>query len=342
MEYVRLGKTGMQVSRISLGCMSYGSSKWMDFVLEEDESLALMKDAWDAGINFWDTASGYSNGKSEELVGKAIKKFNIPRSRLVLATKVFMPVFDDLSVSFASIDPKDPRKVNNGGLSRKFIFDSVNASLKRLDLDYIDLLYIHRFDNNTPIEETMEALNDLVRSGKVRYLGASSMYAWQFARMNGVAEKNGWTQFVAMQDLYNLLYREEEREMIPYLLDQKIGQVPWSPLDRGLLARPLGQDTLRTSSDFGFERIHPGGLNNVDKAIVNRVEELAKKKSIPMSQVALAWVLSKPAVSSAIVGINKSSRIADAVDSLKVKLTEEELRFLEEPYLPRALQGGLA
>ncbi|KAI8068204.1 NADP-dependent oxidoreductase domain-containing protein [Gongronella butleri] len=337
MEYVRLGKTGMKVSRISLGGMSYGSSKWFDWVLDEDESLGLIKEAWDAGINFWDTANGYSNGKSEEVIGKAIKKFNIPRDRLVLATKVFMPVFDDVSLSpfGGAFKPNDIRLVNNGGLSRKYIFDSVHGSLERLQLDYIDLLYIHRFDPNTPMEETMEALHDLVKQGKVRYLGASSMYAWQFVRMNAIAEKNGWTQFVAMQDLYNLLYREEEREMIPYLQHAGIAQVPWSPISRGQLARPINEETTRSKGDFGFKRLQPNGLQEADVAIISRTEEVAKKKGVSMAQIAVAWVLSKPYVSSAIVGLNKSVRIKEAVDALQVKLTDEEIKYLEEPYKVR-------
>ncbi|KAI8068203.1 voltage-gated potassium channel subunit beta-2 [Gongronella butleri] len=343
MEYVQLGQnTGLKVSRISLGAMTFGTAKWSEWVLEEEESLELIKEAWDAGINFWDTANCYSSGKSEEVIGKAIKKFNIPRGRLVVATKVFFPVFEeDPSLNFFEMDSKtDPRLINNGGLSRKHIFDSVHASLRRLQLDYIDILYIHRFDPDTPMEETMEALHDLVKQGKVRYLGASAMHAWKFVRLNAIAEKNGWTQFVVMQDSYSLLYREEEREMIPYLQHAGIAQVPYSPIQRGVLARPVTQSSVRATSDFGVKRRYPDGkMSETDMEIVHRVEEVAKKRGVAMAQIALAWVLSKSHVSSAIVGMNKSARIKEAIDALQIKLTDEEIKYLEEPYVPRAIYG---
>ncbi|KAG0163046.1 hypothetical protein DFQ30_000818, partial [Apophysomyces sp. BC1015] len=335
MEYVQLGRTGMQVSRICLGAMSYGSTKWLPWVKEEEEALELIQMAWNAGINFIDTANVYSNGESERIIAKAIKKFNIPRDRLVIATKCFMPVFDDTSVGIGTVAPGDIRLVNNGGLSRKAIFDAVEASLKRLELDYIDLLYIHRFDKNTPMEETMEALNDLVKSGKVRYLGASSMRAWQFTRMNAIAEKNGWTQFVAMEDCYNLLYREEEREMIEYLQYQGIAQIPYSPLEKGRLARVVGTSTTRAEADADKPWVRK--LTDVDNEIIGRVHAIAEKKNVPMAQVSLAWILSKSQVTSPIVGISNKSHLDDAVEALKVKLTEEEIKQLEEPYIPRPL-----
>ncbi|KAH8549006.1 NADP-dependent oxidoreductase domain-containing protein [Umbelopsis sp. PMI_123] len=336
MEYTRLGRTGMKVSRVCLGAMSYGSSKWLPWVKEEEEALALIKMAWDAGINFIDTANVYSNGLSERIISKAIKKFNIPRDRLVIATKVFMPVFEeDPSIAPGTLTADDIRMLNNGGLSRKAIFNAVDASLRRLDLDYIDLLYIHRFDKNTPIDETMEALHDLVKSGKVRYLGASSMRTWQFVRMNGVAEKNGWTQFVAMQDCYNLHYREEEREMIQYLQDQGIAQVPYSPLNKGKLTRVIGESTQRSESDAS--KPWNLSLTDTDKEIVDRVHKVAEKRDIPMAQVALAWLYSKSYVTSPIVGVSKESHLKDAVAAISLKLTEDEIKFLEEPYVPRNL-----
>ncbi|KAI8065647.1 NADP-dependent oxidoreductase domain-containing protein [Gongronella butleri] len=340
MEYTRLGKTGLKVSKICLGAMSYGSPEWLAWVKGEDESLALIKAAWDAGINFIDTANVYSNGLSERIVGKAIKKFNLPRHRLVIATKCFMPVFeDDISITPMSLPPTDPRLINNGGLSRKAIFDAVDRSLDRLGLDYIDLLYIHRFDQNTPMEETMEALHDIVKSGRVRYIGASAMHAWQFVRLNAIAEKNGWTQFVAMQDMYNLLYREEEREILPYLQYAGVGQVPYSPLDKGRLARPCAESgaTQRAISDAN--RPWVAKLTETDNAIISRVEDVAKKHNVPMAQVALAWMLQKPHNPTPIVGISKESHLRDAVAAVSIKLTDEEITYLEEPYAPRSLQG---
>ncbi|KAI8068381.1 aldoketo-oxidoreductase [Gongronella butleri] len=352
MEYTRLGRTGCRVSRISLGCMSYGDPAWgahgqSAWVLGEEPSLKMIKAAYDAGINFWDTANAsrdqnnacnrrmYSNGASEVVMGKAIKKFNLPRSRIVIATKVFNPVFDTPEESIFTVAPDDVRCVNNGGLSRKHIFDAVDASLKRLQLDYIDLLYIHRFDPNTPIEETMEALHDIVKSGKVRYLGASSMYAWQFVRMNSVAEKNGWTQFTVMQNYYNALYREEEREMIPYLKDQGIAMVPWSPLSQGLLARPRDEKTARSSSDFVFG----GEFTEYDIAIMDRVAEVAEKHGVSRAQVAIAWVLAKDFVHSPILGMSKESHLNDALAGLKLKLTTEEIEYINEPYQPKKVVG---
>ncbi|KAI8068720.1 voltage-gated shaker-like K+ channel, subunit [Gongronella butleri] len=344
MEYTRLGKTGLKVSRVCLGAMSFGDPKWMGeggaWVRNEEESLNMIRLAWEAGINFIDTANIYSNGVSEQIVGKAIKKFNIPRSRVVVATKCFFPMFEGPEQeNMMTVPPTDPRLINNMGLSRKHIMDAVDSSLKRLDMDYIDILYIHRFDPNTPIEETMEALHDLVKAGKVRYLGASSMHAWQFVRMNAVAEKNGWTQFVVMQNYYNALYREEEREMMPYLKDQGIGMAPWSPLAQGLLARDIGEKTPRTEHDFILNFLFGGGFSDADKAIMNRVGELATKRGVSRSQIATAWVLAKDVVSSPILGLGKEQYLRDAVAAVKLKLTDEEIKFIDEPYQPKKVVG---
>ncbi|CDH54893.1 aldo keto reductase [Lichtheimia corymbifera JMRC:FSU:9682] len=335
MEYARLGKTGLRVSRICLGFMSYGDKEWNGWALNSEESLAMIKKAYDAGINFFDTADVYSNGKSEEILGKAIKQFNMPRDRIVVATKVCFPVLEGSTPVNLSPEAmsKDPQLVNRFGLSRKHIFDACDASLKRLDVDYIDLYQIHRFDQNTPIEETMEALHDLVKSGKVRYIGASSMHAWEFQKANNIAEKNGWTKFVSMQNLYNLVYREEEREVIPYSLDAGIGGIPWSPLAMGKLAGRKTK-TQRSETDVfqGMNR-----MLDADNIIVERVGEIAEKKSVSSAQVSLAWLLSKPYVTAPIVGISKEAHLYDAIASLKVKLTEEEIKYLEEPYVPKPL-----
>ncbi|CAM0135667.1 unnamed protein product [Umbelopsis sp. WA50703] len=314
--------------------MSYGDKRWAPWVVEEEESLPLIKQAFDAGINFFDTANVYSNGVSEKILGKAIKKYNFPRQKIVVATKVFALTTED-NVGYKSMNksPEDIEVdgyVNYNGLSRKHIFDSVEASLRRLDLDYIDLLQIHRFDPKTPVEETMEALNDLVRMGKVRYIGASSMWAWQFTKMNYVAEKNGWTKFVTMQNHYNLHHREEEREMHPYCLDAKIGTLPWSPLDAGRLA----------GKNRGTTREGPQGeYSPAESAITDRVVELAKKKNVPAAQIAIAWVLTKDVVSSPIIGAGKESHLIDGIQALSVDLTNDEIKYLEEPYVPRKPVG---
>ncbi|KAI8065646.1 NADP-dependent oxidoreductase domain-containing protein [Gongronella butleri] len=339
MQYTRLGKTGMQVSKVCLGAMSFGSPEWLPWVKDEAESLELIKAAFDAGINFIDTADMYSNGLSERIVGKAIKKFNLPRQRLVIATKCCMPVFDDISIAPMSLPLTDPRLINNGGLSRKAIFQAVERSLERLDLDYVDLFYIHRFDYNTPMEETMEALHDIVKSGRVRYIGASAMYTWQFVRMNAIAEKNGWTPFVAMQDMYNLLYREDEREMIPYLQHAGIAQVPYSPLDMGRLARPYEQSEATERAVADKNRPWVQNLTENDREIIDRLEGVAKERGLPMAQIALAWLFSKKHMTSAIVGISKESQLRDIIAAVSIKLTQEEVSHLEQLYTPRPLQG---
>jgi len=325
------------VSRICLGCMSYGSSKWGPWVLDEEASLPLIKKAYDLGINFFDTADVYSSGESEKVLGKAIKQFAFQRSKIVVATKVFAAFVEGKpELSLFGKNAEEFGLINQGGLSRKHIFDSVDGSLHRLGLDYIDLYQIHRFDYKTPVEETMEALNDLVRSGKVRYIGASSMFAWQFQKMNNVAKQHGWAQFVTMQNFYNLLYREEEREMIPYSLDANIGLIPWSPLARGKLARRIAdqKSTVRAASD----RMQVP-LSQADEQIITRVWEVADKLKVTGSQVALAWLWTKPAVSSPILGISSEDHLNDLVSALDLKLTPEDIKYLEEPYAPKQIAG---
>ncbi|KAI8813994.1 NADP-dependent oxidoreductase domain-containing protein [Cladochytrium replicatum] len=344
MEYVRFGNTGLKVSKICLGCMSFGSSQWQSWVLNEPESFEIIKRAWEAGINFWDTANVYSNGESERIVGRAIKTLNIPREQLVLATKVFFHVAADVGTPIGGTTGESPATVNQSGLSRKHIFEAVEKSLDRLQTSYIDLYQIHRFDPNTPIEETMEALNDLVRMGKVRYIGASSMYAWQFAKMNFVAEKNGWTKFVSMQNLYNLCYREEEREMAPYCLDQGITMIPWSPLHRGILTGRKAGETVRSTTDMAAQRWFKKNEAE-DMIIVDKVVEIAARmsaeqsKNITASQVALAWLHTKKVVSAPIVGIGKIHHLYDIISSISIKLSEEDIKELESLYTPKNILG---
>ncbi|KAL9550659.1 hypothetical protein MBANPS3_004634 [Mucor bainieri] len=332
MQYVRLGNTGLRVSRLCLGCMSFGLSSWSSWVKEEDEAIQMIREAAELGVNFFDTADTYSNGVSEEILGKAIK--GMDRSRIVIATKVFGPVFDDLSRFDRTGMKEDPALVNRIGLSRKHIFDAVDASLKRLDVDYIDLYQIHRLDRDTPMEEIMEALNDVVRSGKVRYIGASSMDAWEFQKLNRIAEKNGWAQFVSMQNLYNLLYREEEREMAPYCQDAKIGWIPWSPLAMGELTGK-NRSTTRTGSRFTMGMFTVTRDEIANNTIIDRVQEIAQKHNATSAQIALAWEYTKPYVSSPIVGISRIEQLKDLIGALNVKLTEEDVKYLEEPYNPK-------
>ncbi|KDQ53435.1 hypothetical protein JAAARDRAFT_39466 [Jaapia argillacea MUCL 33604] len=335
-EYRQLGKSGLRVSVPIVGAMSFGSSKWASWVIDEDKAIPILKAAWDHGVNTIDTANTYSNGESEVIIAKFIEKYNIPRSELLILTKCYNLVHKDMSViPFLQPHLKNtPEYVNQSGLSRIAIFNQVEASLARLKTDYIDLLQIHRFDPTTPPEETMKVLHDLVESGKVRYIGASSMRCWQFAMLNEVAEKRGWTKFISMQDEYSLLYREEEREMIPYCNYNGIGLIPWAPLASGTLARPLGTATTRSDSTKGtpFER----KLKQSDETIVNRVEELSKKHQVSMSQIALAWSMSK--VSSPIVGVSSVQRLEEAIVQ-GLELTKDELVYLEEPYEPRPIRG---
>ncbi|WP_158839991.1 aldo/keto reductase [Saccharothrix deserti] len=317
MEYTRLGRTGLKVSRIGLGCMSYGNAgagmhRW---TLDEDAAAPFFRQAVELGVTFWDTANVYQGGTSEQFVGRAIGRFS-RREDVVLATKV---------------SGKMHEGPGGSGLSRKAILEQVDASLRRLGTDYIDLYYLHRFDPETPVEETMATLDDLVRTGKVRYLGASSMWAWQFAKMQHAAVLNGWTTFAAMQDQYNVLKREEERDMIPMCLDQGVGLTPYSPLAKGRAARPWGEQTARSSSDSvakTFDR-------DADKPVVDTIHEIARARGVPMAQVALAWVLSKPVVSCPVVGATKPNHLADAVAALDLSLTDAETTELEASYTPQ-------
>jgi len=326
MIYANLGATGLKVSRICLGTMTYGSSRWREWVLDEEASRPLIKQALEAGINFFDTADMYSLGASEEVLGRALKDFGPSRDKLVIATKVFYPVGDD---------------PNQRGLSRKHIMHAIDDSLRRLGVDYIDLYQIHRFDAETPIEETVEALDAVRRSGKARYLGASSMFAWQFAKMLHTAEANGWARFVTMQNHYNLLYREEEREMIPLCLDEGIGLLPWSPLARGLLAGRGKDETVRAKTDTYGHRLYGEREREQDARIIARVADVAAQRGIAPAQVALAWLLQKPGVVAPIVGASKSQHLADAIAALEVELSSAEIARLEEPYEPRAVAGIL-
>jgi aryl-alcohol dehydrogenase-like predicted oxidoreductase len=323
MEYIRFGSTGMKVSRICLGCMSYGgpTERW-PWALEEEKSRPFIQRALELGINFFDTADVYSNGMSETVVGRALHNFAI-RDEVVIATKVF-----------SEMGPKP----NDRGLSRKHILSSIDASLKRLGTDYVDLYQIHRWDYDTPIEETLEALNDVVRAGKARYIGASSMYAWQFAKALYTADLHGWTRFVSMQPYYNLVYREQEREMLPLCQDQKIAVIPWSPLARGLLTRKPSKErneTLRAQTDAFGKRLY----SDDDLKIAQRVNELAEIRGLPMAQVALAWMLTKPAITSPIIGATKMNHLDDAVAALSVQLTPDEIHHLEEAYQPHPVLG---
>jgi len=328
MDYVNLGSTGLKVSRLALGMMTYGSKTWREWILEWDESQPLIRRAVEAGINFFDTADIYSLGASEEITGRALKEFGGRREDQVIATKVFNPM---------SAAP------NDRGLSRKHIMDSIDKSLKRLGVDYVDLYQIHRFDYATPIEETVEALNDVVRAGKALYLGASSMYAWQFLKMLQAQEAHGFARFVTMQNHYNLVYREEEREMIPLCLSEKIGLIPWSPLARGFLAgnRKANEDRAKAETARGRTDDYAQELyyRQSDFTVVDRVSEIAAARGVKNAQVALAWILAKPGVSAPIIGASKPYQLEDALAGMELKLTEEEIKRLEEPYEPHPVLG---
>ncbi|KAJ8488410.1 hypothetical protein ONZ51_g3576 [Trametes cubensis] len=339
MSYVRLGNSGLKVSKIILGCMSYGSPAWQEWVLGEDEAIKHIKFAYDNGIQTFDTANVYSNGLSELILGKAIKQLKLPREELVIMTKLYSPVPADPSVNLITSGkkPEEVGIINQHGLNRKHIFDSVKASLQRLQLDYIDLLQCHRFDYSTPIEETMQALHDVVKAGYVRYIGMSSCWAYQFHQMQNYAITHNLTPFISMQNHYSLLYREEEREMFPTLKLFGVGSIPWSPLARGLLTRPLGAESKRGNTDWIIGRYK----NDATAQIVTRVEEIAKKKGISMAQVAIAWILSKPGVSAPIVGTTSLSNLEDILAGVSVELTEDEIKYLEEPYQPMPTIGVL-
>ena len=326
MKYVPLGATGMKVSRLCLGCMSYGVPERgpHPWTLDEEKSRPFIRRAVEAGINFFDTANVYSDGTSEEIVGRALKEF-ARRDEIVAATKVNGPM------------RQDP---NGRGLSRKAILTEIDHSLRRLGMDHVDLYQTHRWDYETPIEETLEALHDVVKAGKARYIGASSMYAWQFTRALYLADLHGWTRFISMQNHYNLLYREEEREMMPLCLSEKIGVIPWSPLARGRLTRPWDQrnSTQRSRSDEFGNKIY-SRTEEADGAVVNRVTEVARARGIPQAQVALAWMLTKPHVTAPIIGATQEHHLEDAIAALAVQLSPEEIARLEEPYIPHPVLG---
>jgi 1-deoxyxylulose-5-phosphate synthase len=323
MKYTRLDKTGLEVSRICIGCMSFGdphrgNHEWS---LPEEQSRPIIRKAWEAGINFYDTANVYSDGTSEEITGKVLKEL-APREQWVLATKVH---------------GRTRPGPNGAGLSRKAILTEIDNSLRRLGTDYVDLYQIHRWDYQTPIEETLEALNDVVRAGKARYIGASSMFAWQFAKALATSEKHGWAKFVSMQDYVNLIYREEEREMLPLCAAEGIGVIPWSPLARGRLTRPWGTDTARSETDaFGKTLYHDDAA---DKAVVEAVAKVAEARGVTRAQIATAWVLQKPMVTAPIIGATKPSHLDDAIAAVELTLAAEEIASLEAPYRPKATAG---
>ncbi|KAI0321428.1 aryl-alcohol dehydrogenase [Amylostereum chailletii] len=335
--YVRLGNSGLKISKIVLGCMSYGNPNWQPWVLGEEEAIQHIKYAYEHGVNTFDTANVYSNGVSESVLGKAIKQLKINRDEIVVITKVgFCLDRNPNSTIFArpASELDTMGYPNQYGLSRKHIFASVKASLERLQLDYVDVLLCHRFDYNTPIEETMQALHDVVQAGHVRYIGMSSCFAWQFHAMQNYAIANKLTPFIAMQNHYSLAYREEEREMMPTLKHFGVGSMAWSPLARGVLTRPVGTATTRSGSD-ALQRNYQNGAGT--DAIVARVEEVAKKRGVPMAQVALAWTLSR--ATSAVVGTTSLEKLAELLGAVDVELTEEEKKAMEEPYVPRTIFG---
>jgi aryl-alcohol dehydrogenase-like predicted oxidoreductase len=321
MRYQKLGTTGLEVSRVTLGCMSWGdpSRGGHPWVLDEESARGIIKEALEAGINFFDTANAYAGGSSEEFTGRALNDF-APREDVVLATKVFNRMRPG---------------PNGAGLSRKAIMGEIDASLARLGTDYVDLYQIHRWDPTTPIEETMEALHDVVKAGKARYIGASSMYAWQFAKAQHVAERNGWTRFVSMQDHYNLLYREEEREMLPLCQDQGVGVIPWSPLARGRLTRDWDTATARAETDEFGRSLY----RDEDREVVATVAAVAERRGVPRAQVALAWLLAQPAVTSPIVGVTKPHHLSDAVAAVDLELSADEVEELGAGYVPHAIAG---
>ncbi|ODV86393.1 hypothetical protein CANARDRAFT_27616 [[Candida] arabinofermentans NRRL YB-2248] len=339
--YTNLGASGLQISRIIVGCMSFGKKRWADWVLEDEEEVfSILKKAYDVGIRTFDTADVYSNGHSEILLGKFLTKYKIKREKVVILSKVFFPLDegnDDITYDY---NYTGHELINHTGLSRKHILAAVDRSVDRLGT-YIDLYQIHRFDPKTPIAETMEALHDCVKSGKVRYIGASSMKAYRFVMMQSIAEKNGWTKFISMQNYFNLLYREEEREMNEYCKETGVGLIPWSPNARGVLTRPLSQpegETTRVDHDGGLKRLGLQTLVESDKEIVNRVEKLSIKYDVSMAAISIAYVLYKGY--SPIVGFSKPERVNDAIIAFNLKLSEEDVKYLEEPYAPKTIRGN--
>jgi aryl-alcohol dehydrogenase-like predicted oxidoreductase len=327
MEYQRLGNSGLQISRIILGCMAFGEPArgWPDWSFGLDEARPIIRQALEAGITTFDTANMYSLGSSEEIVGKVLLDL-AKRDEVIIATKVYFPM---------GSGPKD------SGLSRAAIFAQVEQSLKRLQTDYIDLYQIHRYDSNTPIEETLEALHDLVKSGKVRYIGASSMYAWQFVQMQYVADKHGWTRFISMQNQYNLLMREEEREMLPFCLDQGVGVIPWGPMAQGMLTHEWNASQSKRSSSASNQSMAKSlyAQEDANRQIVEAVKTIADERHVPMAQIALAWLLSKQAITAPIVGVTKTQHLTDAIGSLALQLSAEEIQRLEEAYIPQLPTG---
>jgi len=325
MQYVNLGKTGVKVSRMCLGMMSYGDRKWRDWVLEEEDAKPFIKRSLDMGINFFDTADVYSLGESERVLGNLLKSLGVKRDTVVVATKVFNAMSDD---------------PNDRGLSRKHILDAIDKSLQRLQMDHVDLYQIHRWDYNTPIEETMEALHDVVKAGKARYIGASSMFAWQFSKAQHAAAGHGWTRFVTMQNHYNLVYREEEREMIPLCLDQNVGLLPWSPMARGFFAgdrkRGGGGETARAKNDPFADKLY---FREEDFTVAERVAKVAKELNVTGPQIALAWVLNKPHITAPIIGATKMDHLEQAFAALDIRLSEDVVKRLEEPYQPHPVLG---
>jgi aryl-alcohol dehydrogenase (NADP+) len=325
MEYLRLGKTGLKVSRICLGCMTYGSPKWRDWILDESAARPFFKQALDLGINFFDTADMYSVGQSEVVLGNCLKKLGVPRDRVVIATKLHNPMGDD---------------PNQRGQSRKHVMHAIDDSLRRLGVDYVDLYQIHRFDSSTPIEESLDALDAVVRAGKALYLGASSMYAWQFCKMLHTADRRGQHRFVTMQNHYNLAYREEEREMNPLCQAEGVGLIPWSPLARGFLTknRPKGSDgaTLRAKNDGFSQYLYK---EEADYAVVDAVSRIADARGVSNAEVALAWIMQRPAVTAPIVGATRLSHIEDAVKAVSLRLEPSEIKALEAPYVPHPVLG---
>ena len=327
MEYANLGETELKVSRICLGCMGFGdTSRWIHpWVLDEENSLPILRRALDLGINFFDTANVYSLGASEEILGRAIREF-AKRDEVVIATKVFFKMHDG---------------PHGAGLSRKAVLGAIDDSLKRLGMEYVDLYQVHRWDYQTPVEETMEALHDVVKAGKARHIGASAMFSWQFQKALCVSEKHGWTRFVSMQNHLNLIYREEEREMLPLCREEKIGVIPYSPLASGRLTRdPDDKSTLRAETDQ-IQKNKYDATAGTDRQIIERVGELAEKHGVKRAQIAMAWVLQKDTVTAPIIGATRISHLEDAVAALDVKLNPEEIRYLEEPYVPHAVVGAL-
>lgn len=321
MDYINLGRTGLKVSRLGLGCMTFGSSQWAPWVLDEAASRPIIEKAVDLGINFFDLADMYSRGASEEVVGRVLS--GLPRHKLVLATKLYNPMSDD---------------PNDRGLSRKHIFEAVDGSLKRLGTDYIDLYQLHRYDYETPLEETLDALNDVVRAGKVRYLGASSMHAWQFMKALGLQRANSWAPFVSMQPHYNLIYREEEREMLPLCRSEGIGVIPWSPLARGRLAGRSDSTTTRSQTDKTASALYDR-TKEQDDAVVAALKAVADKHGRPPAQIAYAWVATRPGITAPIVGISKLHQFEDAVAALEIKLDDEDVAQMQAPYHPKPVAG---